>query len=63
VWIQESVTLAKNHVYKSTSGGRLGSPQATLTPGYVNRAKTDARLRVRLAGLRLAKLINDAIGT
>ena len=62
VWIQESVALAKSHVYKTTSGGPLGSPQATLTPGYVNRAKADARLRVRLAGRRLAKLVNDAIG-
>ena len=62
VWIQESVSLAKSHVYKTTSGGRLGSPQATLTPEYVNRAGDDARFRVRLAGKRLAKLINEALG-
>jgi S1/P1 Nuclease len=35
-WIQESVTLAKSHVYKTTSGGRLGPPQATLTQGCRN---------------------------
>jgi hypothetical protein len=63
VWIDESVSLAKSHVYKTTDGGRLGSPQAALTPGYLNRAKDDARSRVRLAGRRLAKLINDALGT
>ena len=62
MWIQESVTLAKSHAYKTTSGGRLVAPRATLTSGYVDRATTDARLHIRLAGLGLAKLINDAIG-
>jgi hypothetical protein len=63
VWIQGSVTLAKTDVYKTINGTRLGDPDATLNQAYVTRARADAEKRVRLAGRRLAKLINDALGS
>jgi S1/P1 Nuclease len=62
-WIQESVTLAKTHAYKKTNGTRIGDPDAMLNQAYITRAQEDARQRIRLAGRRLAKLINDALGS
>jgi hypothetical protein len=61
-WIQESLDAAKATAYKTTTGTRLGDPSATISVTYVTRAKTLAKQRVLLAGHRLAKLINDAIG-
>jgi hypothetical protein len=60
-WIQESVTLAKAHVYKKVNGTRLSDPDPTLNQSYITRAQEDARQRIRLAGRRLANLINDAL--
>jgi hypothetical protein len=60
-WIQESVTLVKAYVYKKANGTRLSDPDATLNQSYITRAQEDARQRIRLAGRRLANLINDAL--
>jgi hypothetical protein len=48
-------------VYKKTNGMRLGDPDATLNQAYITRAQEDARQRIRLAGQRLANLINAAL--
>jgi S1/P1 Nuclease len=61
-WIDESVALAKSDVYKTTSGGRLNAPNASLNAQYMSRARADARGRVRLAAHRLANLINTSLG-
>jgi hypothetical protein len=61
-WIQESVNAAKATAYKTTTGTRVGDPSATISVAYLARAKALAKQRVLLAGYRLAKLINDAIG-
>jgi hypothetical protein len=61
-WISESVEAARTTAYTSTTGARLGDPDATVTSAYVTRARATARQRVRLAGRRLAVLINDALG-
>lgn len=56
VWITESFEAAKQFVYSSPVGP--GAGPYTLTAAYKSRAKTQAKARIELAGVRLANLIN-----
>jgi hypothetical protein len=56
VWITESFEAAKQFVYASPVGPGAG-PYA-LDAAYKSQAKTEAKVRIELAGLRLANLIN-----
>ncbi len=56
VWIDESFDAAKQFVYAAPVGA--GDGPYTLTTTYKNKAKTEAKARIELAGIRLAKLIN-----
>jgi hypothetical protein len=56
VWITESFEAAKQFVYASPVGP--GAGPYTLDTAYKSRAKTEAKDRIELAGVRLANLIN-----
>jgi hypothetical protein len=56
VWIAESFEAAQQFVYASPVGPGAG-PYA-LDAAYKLRAKTEAKARIELAGVRLANLIN-----
>jgi S1/P1 Nuclease len=56
VWIRESFEAAKQFVYASPVGP--GAGPYTLDAAYKSRAKTEAKDRIELAGVRLANLIN-----
>ena len=56
VWITESFEAAKQFVYASPVGP--GAGPYTLSAPYKSQAKTEAKVRIELAGIRLAKLIN-----
>jgi hypothetical protein len=56
VWITESFEAAKQFVYASPVGP--GAGPYTLSATYKSRAKTEAKVRIELAGIRLANLIN-----
>ncbi len=56
VWIRESFEAAKQFVYAAPVG--TGAGPYTLNAAYKSRAKTEARARIELAGIRLANLIN-----
>ena len=60
IWVQESFDLAVADVYKNTTGTALGDPSADIDAAYAKRARSDAEIRVILAGRRLAALINAA---
>jgi hypothetical protein len=55
-WISESFEAAKKFVYASPVGP--GAGPYTLDAAYKAKAKTEAKVRVELAGVRLANLIN-----
>ncbi len=55
-WAQESYKLAVSDVY--TAPILVGLGPYTITPAYQARALADAKLRVALAGARLANLLN-----
>ena len=55
-WITESFDAAKQFVYASPVGP--GSGPYTLSATYKSKAKTEAKARIELAGIRLANLIN-----
>lgn len=57
IWLQESLTIAKNSVYVAPVMGGLGP--YTITPQYADAMRSIARGRVVLAGRRLAALINS----
>jgi hypothetical protein len=56
VWISESFKAAKQYAYASPIGN--GAGPYTLSKTYKTHAKKQARIRVELAGVRLANLIN-----
>jgi len=56
VWITESFEAAKQFVYTSPVGP--GAGPYTLDAAYKSQAKTEAKDRIELAGVRLANLIN-----
>jgi hypothetical protein len=56
-WAQESFDTAKQRVYTAPIGD--GDGPFTTTPAYRAAAKTLARERVALAGVRLANLLNE----
>jgi hypothetical protein len=56
VWITESFEAARQFVYASPVGP--GAGPYTLSATYKSRAKTEAKVRIELAGIRLANLIN-----
>lgn len=56
VWLTESFEAAKRFVYASPVGP--GAGPYTLDAAYKSRAKTEAKDRIELAGVRLANLIN-----
>jgi hypothetical protein len=56
VWIKESFKAAKQYAYASPIGN--GAGPYTLSTTYKTHAKKQARIRVELAGVRLANLIN-----
>jgi hypothetical protein len=56
VWITESFDAAKQFVYASPVGPD-GGPY-TLNAAYKAQAKSEAKVRIELAGMRLANLIN-----
>jgi hypothetical protein len=56
VWITESFEAAKQFVYAAPVGP--GAGPYTLDAAYKSQAKTEAKARIELAGIRLAHLIN-----
>jgi S1/P1 Nuclease len=56
VWIAESFEAAKQFVYAAPVGP--GAGPYTLDAAYKSKAKTEAKVRIELAGVRLANLIN-----
>jgi hypothetical protein len=56
VWVNESFDAAKQFVYASPVGP--GAGPYTLDAAYKSQAKTEAKARIELAGIRLANLIN-----
>ncbi len=56
VWITESFEAAKQFVYAAPVGP--GAGPYTLDAAYKSQAKTEAKARIELAGVRLANLIN-----
>lgn len=56
VWITESFDAAQQFVYASPVGP--GKGPYTLSATYKSQAKTEAKARIELAGVRLANLIN-----
>lgn len=58
-WAKESFEAAKQSVYTSPIGD--GDGPFTITPAYRAQAKTLARERVALAGVRLANLLNEEL--
>jgi hypothetical protein len=56
-WAKESFEAAKSSVYTDPIGD--GDGPFTITPAYRTQAKTLARERVALAGVRLANLLNE----
>jgi hypothetical protein len=56
VWVNESFDAAKQFVYASPVGP--GAGPYTLDAAYKSQAKTEAKTRIELAGIRLANLIN-----
>jgi hypothetical protein len=55
-WITESFDAAKRYVYAPPVGP--GAGPYTLDAAYKSQAKTEAKARIELAGVRLANLIN-----
>ena len=56
-WIKESYELAKSEVY--TDLIKTGKDKSSLNDAYSNTARRVSRQRIRLAGERLAKLLNE----
>lgn len=56
-WVQESFNAAQEYVYVPPVGPSLGP--FTITPEYLAEARTIAKERVALAGVRLANVLNN----
>ena len=61
-WATESLTLAKKDAYRKPIG-KSPTPSSgssyTITQAYYDSAMQDAKVRIALAGARLAKLLNE----
>ena len=57
IWVRESFDAAREHVYVPPIGLSLGP--FTITPEYLDQARTIAKERVALAGVRMANLLNS----
>jgi hypothetical protein len=60
-WLEESQALARSSAYREPIG--LGPGPYTLTPAYKASAGAIAEKQVALAGVRLAKVIEKALGS
>jgi hypothetical protein len=60
VWVQEGFALAQSDVYVSPIG--VGAGPFPITPAYQAAASQLGKRRIALAGVRLAHLLNDALG-
>jgi hypothetical protein len=61
-WAAESLTLAKRDAYAAPIGPGLHPSTGSayvITQAYYNTAMQDAKVRIALAGARLAKLLNE----
>ncbi len=58
-WINEGFGLARSRVYRFPIGPKAGP--YTLNTDYRNQARDVARLRVAIAGARLAKILNSEL--
>jgi len=59
-WAKESFDLAVHDAYAGPIGPALGSPKAyVITGDYYNKAAADAKIRVALAGARLANVLTQ----
>ena len=61
-WVQESFTISKKDVYHAPIGKgptRRDGSSYTITQAYYKTALKDAKVRIALAGARLAKLLNE----
>ena len=64
-WAAESLTIAKKDAYAPPIGpgpqpaASSGSSAYPITTAYYNKAMSDAKSRIALAGARLAKLLNE----
>ena len=62
VWAQESFDMAIKDAYASPIGPELGSPVPYKISGaYYDTASQDAKIRIALAGARLADLLTKAL--
>jgi S1/P1 nuclease len=59
VWVAEGFQAAKESVYVAPIGPGLGP--FTITPAYQSASRTLAKLRIALAGARLAKILNEEL--
>jgi hypothetical protein len=60
VWLEESLALAKSAAYASPVGLEAGP--YVLTEAYKQQAGAVAEAQIAIAGVRLAKVIEDAVG-
>jgi hypothetical protein len=61
-WAKESLTIAEKDVYSAPIGKGLapaGGSSYAITQAYYDTAMQDAKVRIALAGARLAKLLNE----
>ncbi|HUA63012.1 MAG TPA: S1/P1 nuclease [Verrucomicrobiae bacterium] len=61
-WAQESLSMAKKDAYHSPIGkspAPTSGSSYSITQAYYNTAMQDAKVRIALAGARLAKLLNE----
>ncbi len=65
-WAQESWVLAKGFVYPQAFGGDVCQPHAAgpvqISQGQINAGAVVARKRLVQAGLRLARVLDEALG-
>jgi hypothetical protein len=64
-WVHQSWEIAKNDVYPSVMGDKACSDEpthVTMDEATIEKEVPIARLQVQRGGLRLAKLLNEALG-
>jgi hypothetical protein len=60
-WAKEAFALSKQDAYGNPPLSKTRLEH--LSPGYVTKAETDASLQLSRAGVRLARMLRDAVGT
>jgi S1/P1 Nuclease len=60
-WAKEAFALSKQDAYSNPPLSKTRLEH--LSPGYVTKAETDASLQLSRAGVRLARMLRDALGT